>query len=355
MLRPGTGSRSQAGTANLLVVMVLMMSLTVVTLSVAHTQLLEQRVAGNQQWHTRLALRADAALARGHQVLLDAPHGLSWRRDPGVAGQVSRMSLDSGRPDIDTQVVFERREASPAFVFIRALAVRADGSGLQARSSRFVRPLSVLSPEGEVAPPLVLNGCPGPAGARLEIHPLNADLAEAGDAVWLNADRPCPPPPAIDAHGGGMRARPLGSDLWPLLFSIDRETFAAMASDQAELPDHERTYWQAQAANLIAGRWLQSAGTPEQPAVVYFPAETGCPEFAPGVRIYGVVFIDADCPHPVSTHSFELYGSLMINGDLNTGGTRLRLYHIQVSGAGESRLQFPALRSVEVPGSWSDF
>ena len=347
--------QAQNGAATLLIALVLMMALTVVTLSVARTQLVEQRIANNHHWHTRLFLLAESALAEGSQLLEHSPYSLDRSPAPGRNGELSRMTLDNGMSAINTQLVLERQNPSAAFVSVQGTSQRTDGSSLQARASQFVRPLSVLSPLGESAPPLVINGCLSPTTAALDVRPLNADLDQAGDAVWLNSDLHCPPMSGIDLHGGNITERELAEDLWSLLFSIDRNTFFAMAAEQADLPAHERTYWVAEDENLIAGRWMQSAGTPQRPVALYFSAETGCPEFAPAVLVYGVVFIDADCSDPVATQTFELYGSLMINGNLNAAGALLRLSHIQVADDRQTRLHFPVVRSIAVPGSWRDF
>ncbi len=345
----------QQGAATLLVALVLMMALTVVTLSVARTQLVEQRIANNHHWHTRLFLLADSGLARGSQLLGHAQESLNWRFNPGRNTEVSQMTLTHAAPDVDTQLVLERRDRSAAFVTLQATSGRNDGSGLQARVSQNVRPLSVLSPLGESAPPLVINGCLTPATATLDVRPLNADLDHAGDAVWLNSDLHCPPMSGLDPHRGSMTELRLGDDLWPTMFSVDRDAFTTMAAQQTNLLARERSYRIVANQDLVAGRWAQSAGTSERPVVIYFPAETGCPGFAPGVEIYGVVFIDGSCTESVSSQSFAIYGSLMINGNLNATGALLRLNHIQVADPIQTRLQFPFLRILAVPGSWRDF
>jgi len=355
-MHPGcTPLHAQRGAATLLVALVLMMALTIVTLSVARTQLVEQRIANNHHAYTRLFLLADSGLARGSQLLEQSLDRLEWRSDAGHNGEISRTMLAEGMSDIDTQLLFERKAPSAAYVLVQATSGRNDGSGLRARASQFVLPLSVLSPLGESAPPLVINGCLGPTTATLDIRPLHADLDQAGDALWQNSDLQCPPVAGIDPHRGTVTERALGEDLWPIVFSVDRDTFTAMAEAQATLPAQERTYRIVQNGDLVAGRWAQSTGTPEHPVALYFPAEAGCPGFAPGVQIYGVVFIDADCNEPIASQTFELHGSLMINGNLNTSGALLRLNHIQVADARQTRLRFPVLRSIAVPGSWSDF
>ena len=350
-----TPRHAQRGAATLLVALILMMALTIVTLSVARTQLVEQRIANNHHAYTRLFLLADSGLAKGSQLLQESFHGLDWRSDSDRNTEVKRLMLAEGMSDINTQLQFERKDPSAAYVLVQATSGRNGGSGLRARASQFVRPLSVLSPLGESAPPLVINGCLEPIPATLDVRPLNADLDQAGDSVWLNSDLQCPPMAGIDLHRGTVTERSFGEDLWSTIFSVDRNTFTAMAEAQATLPAQERTYRVAQGEDLVAGRWAQSTGTAEHPVALYFPAEAGCAGFAPGVQIYGVVFIDADCNQPIASQTFELHGSLMINGNLNAAGALLRLNHIQVADARQTRLRFPVLRSITVPGSWSDF
>jgi hypothetical protein len=305
--------------------------------------------------HTRLFLRAESALARGSQFLEDAAHVLNWSSDPDHRSEISRIVLDDVTHDVNTRLVFEKQDRSSAFVRIQAISGRNDDSDLQVRVTQFVRPLSVLSPLGEAAPPLVINGCLNPPTASLEVRPLNADQVQASDAVWLNSDVQCQPMSGIDTHQGTITARRLGEDLWSVMFSVDRDRFAAMAAEQTAVPEHERNYRVAEHQDLIAGRWAQSVGSVERPVALYFPAALGCPGFAAGVQIHGVVFVDADCGDPVATQAFEVHGSLMINGNLNAADAQLRLNHIQRADDHQTRLQFPVLRSVAVPGTWSDF
>ena len=76
----------------------------------------------------------------------------------------------------------------------------------------------------------------------------------------------------------------------------------------------------------------------------------------PSVLITGAsAGIGAATAEHLVRHGFEVFGSLMINGNLNTGLSRIRLNHIQLADANQTRLQFPVLRSVPVPGTWKDF
>jgi hypothetical protein len=161
-------------------------------------------------------------------------------------------------------------------------------------------------------------------------------------------------PPATDTHGGGVIEKPFDADLWPAIFSVNRESFAALVETQVAAGG-EPIYRSVEPTDLTGGRWTASLGSPTRHVVLHFPAAVGCPEFAPGVRIYGLVFIDGACAGPVAGGILEIYGSLIINGSFDAGGGNLKLNHIQVADSQQSRLNYPILRSVPVPGSWRDF
>ena len=347
--------RGQQGSATLLVALALVMALTVVTLSVARSQLVEQRIANNHHWQTRLFLLSEAGLAKGAQLLSGNAPQLHWQPLRGAAGEISRVQLSGSAPATTTQLSLGRADTDAAFVLLEASSTHADVAGMRVTTRQLLRPLSLLTPLGESAPPLVVNGCLAAGPDSLEVRPLHGDTDTAADAVWLDSSRPCDSAAILDSHRGNIAHRPLGEDLWPTMLSVDRQRFADLAEQQADLPTQQRSYRLATPEDLATGRWLQSSGTPENPVALYFPAEVGCPEFGPGVRIHGLVFIDSDCAGPIPNHALELYGSLMINGNLDTGAGKLRLNHIQAAGKGHSRLRFPVLRSIPVPGTWKDF
>jgi len=349
------GRQIQKGAATLLIALVLMMSITMVTMAVARTLVVEQRMANNANWNTRLMLQAEAGLAKGLAYLSRSLQSMSWRQATDNNTLVDKMTVSFTGPDIQTDVVFSRPADPDQYIHIQVTSSRDDGSTLHAGISRYVRPLSVLTPLAESAPPLILNGCLTSIPINFDIRPLNADSDQAGDSVWLGGDRPCPVLHLIDTHNGPIQAKIPGDDLWPLIFSVSREEFHSLATEQNTLADSDRNYWLAQDGDLNSGRWNRSLGSADRPVALYFSAAIGCPEFSDGVRLYGVVFVDTDCPEPIADYGFEVFGTLIINGDLNTGDTKLRLNHIQLADMQQTRLQFPVLRSVPVPGTWKDF
>jgi hypothetical protein len=220
--------------------------------------------------------------------------------------------------------------------------------------SQAVRLLGVLSPLAESAPPLVLNGCLS-STAVVEIRPMNADSANAGDALWRFSGRACQPSARVDSHDGRGIDKPSTLDLWHALFSVDREAYARLAASERSLPAGQRRYWLADAGNGRAPVWRLSVGNTQRPAVVVFPAAAGCPRFAAGVRIVGVVYIDAACHQPPADASLTITGTLAVNGALDTGKALVRLNHIQVADPEQVRLALPVHRVVKFPGSWRDF
>ncbi len=349
------GQQRQRGAASLLVALVLMMSITVITLAVARTGLYEQRMAANDHWNIRLSLHAEAALARAQHLMLQDLDSLAWHPQQHSEMQISQVPDDSRDPDIEVIVELKRSPDAQDLVLIEATARRRDGSGLSARAHHWTRRLSILTPLGETAPPLVLNGCISGEARNSHIRPWHADTDDAGAAVWLSDRDACTLATTIDLHGGELLAANLHRDLWSDLFSIDRETFASLATAEKAQPESLRTYYQVLPADLVAGRWTRSLGSPSRPVALYFPAAPGCPEFAPGMRIFGIVFIDSGCSSQFTQQRLEIHGSLVINGGLDATAGQLQLSHISLADPRYTQLHFPVLRSVPVPGSWSDF
>jgi hypothetical protein len=349
------GAVGQGGAATLLITLVLMMSATIVTLTVARTLVVEQRMTDNHNWHTRLFLEAETGLTSGLANLTRADQTSWWQLEGDGEVAIEPMGTDSVDGDVHTDVILRHQTEWGGYLWLQATARRNDGSNMAVRVSQFVRPLSVLTPTAESAPPLIINGCLTPVPISLDIRPLGADSDAAGDAAWLAAGRRCSVLKNIDTHGGRVTRISMEDDLWSLVFSVSRETFASMATEQEGLAEGERQYWLATQADLDAGHWDRSLGSADRPVVLVFPATTGCPVFSPGVRLHGLVFIDSDCRQAIAAYGLAIFGSLVVNGGLNLSNSELNLNHIQSADPLQTRLRLPVLRSVRVPGSWRDF
>ncbi|MFQ5642398.1 MAG: PilX N-terminal domain-containing pilus assembly protein [Thiogranum sp.] len=344
----------QQGAATLLITLVLTMSITIITLAVARTQLVEQRISSNDNWNTRLLLQAESGLARGIVYLNSEIDNLSWSTDSGDKVETSSLTLPMDQPEIDTELVFSRTAGFDRTISIQATARRNDGSNILARASQYVRLLSVLTPLAESLPPLVINGCPTGLPRTLDIRPQHADTGQAGDAVWSGTSATCPLPGATDIHNGAQRNMDMGNGVWPLVFSVSREEFLLLAEGERSLPQ-QQYYRVAPASGTGRHTWSTDLGSVNNPVVLYFPPETGCPVFSTGTTIYGIIYIDAGCPDPVAGEDVSIIGSLVVDGSLNISNSGLQLNNIQIADSEQTRLDFPVLRSVRVPGTWKDF
>jgi hypothetical protein len=350
-------NRRQGGAASLLIALVLMMLTTLITLSVARTQVTETRITANDNWHSRLRLISQAGWERATTELTVHPPKLKWVSSDHGSALVSHITPDTGVEDIETRVTFRKTDDTSRLVSIQAVTSHHSGTGLTGRISQTVQLLTVLSPQAEGAPPLVINGCLSAGTPGIDIRPLNSDHDDAADAVWHFGDSRCLALDTIDVHGG-QRIEipiPLNNTLWSTLFSVSPEEYAELAVAELTLPADQRRYWLAEPADLVDGKWTRSLGSADTPVVLVFPQASGCPRFAGGVRIVGFVFIDSACPDPLADTSLEITGTLGINGDADTGNGSIRLNHIQTVESGQTRLSFPVLRAVKIPGTWNDF
>lgn len=343
-MKPPIFARQQQGAASLLIALVLMMVTTLITLSVARTHVSETHMAGNDHWHSRLQLIAQSEWGKASAELTRQPSAL-------LLGTRTKSAIEG----VETSITYHQPEKSSRLVTIQTVTGRPDGTGLTGRVSQKLLLLTVLSPQGEAAPPLVMNGCLSGGAPHFDVRPINSNRDNAGDAVWQVAGARCIGLDAIDLHGGRNIDITLNSSLWSLLFSVSPDDFKQLAAKDLRLPITKRRYWLASPADLTAGKWTRSLGEAATPVALVFPPTTGCPHFADGVQIFGFVFIDGDCPQPLTDGALEITGTLTINGSAAVGNGSIRLDHIQVADSEQDRLSFPILRAVTIPGTWRDF
>jgi hypothetical protein len=345
----------QRGAASLLIALVLMMAITLVTLSVANTQLNEQRLSSSSGWHTRLAMQAKSGWHEAVVLLLDQYETLDWSTTPEGKLLHQRMH-DHADQSIHTLTNLTRAPDTDWLVDVTTTAQRNDGSKLAANYHQWVRLLGVLTPAFESPPPLVINECPlsSPLG---DIRPLHSDSDSAGTSIQLTGPDSCATLAGLDLHAGMLLHQPVDNPLWSEIFSISEESFATLAESDRGLPENQRRYWQVEPAELIANRWTRSLGSTSQPVALYFPPSLGCPQFADGVHIVGIVYMEraANCTQPLAVTRLQVSGSLIVSGPVDTGSAELQLNHIQNEDTRMTRLAFPALRAVPVPGTWRDF
>jgi len=343
---------TQRGAATLLIALVLMIALTVITLSVTKTRVNEAQVNINQQWQAHLFASAESTL---EEILPRLSTLTGWTVDP-VSGEARyRVSRQGNDPQVESVLTLRHSPPPQRFVDIQASAQRNDLSGFAVRISQRIRQLTVLSPMAELAAPLILRGCPSSFPLTMHIYPRYADSDQAGNAVWLINHPPCPGLGVADLHGGAVASHEVSGALREALFTLDREAYAALAEQDRTLPPAQRQYWLVQPSDLNHDRWSRNVGTLERQVLLYFPADAGCPVFADGVQIYGVVFIESPCDSPLAENRLEINGTLIINGPAPLAGGNIQLANLQTLDPAHPWFAFPVLRNIRIPGSWRDF
>ncbi|MFN2308480.1 MAG: hypothetical protein ABR553_01915 [Gammaproteobacteria bacterium] len=351
----------QRGAATLLIGLVLVLASVALAISVAHTAVLEQRMARNTLLASQSAEAAQAGLGFASAWLKHRrPEWIVQPDGTAVAspGHNPPRLSSAGGGDFAVNLTYERRAGWAGFIRVEATASPAAAPEIAARVSQFLRPVGVLTQAGETAPPLLIDGCADVSAAG-GLYPLGADTPEAAAAIATSADAACITAGAL--HGGAARgdAFPPGG-LWAQVFSVGRAEFQALAAEQAalDLPPTERDYWWAEAADLTAGEWRRDLGRPERPIVLVIPASLGCPRFAGGVQLIGLVLIEANCTDTPAWGEVRIYGTLALAGAAHPTplGPGSRLLHIShAPPATATRIEPPPLEILPLAGSWRDF
>lgn len=353
--------RSQHGAATLLIGLTLVMASVGLSLSVAHTTVLEQRMARNGLLATQATEAAQAGLGFASAWLV--AHRPEWVGLPDGAeiaapGRNPPPLASAGGGAFAVNLAFERRAAWRGFVHVEATASPAGAPEIVARVSQFLRPTGVLTHAGETAPPLLVDGCADVSAAT--IFPQDAGTPGAGVAVATSADAACIVGTPGSLQGGRLAGAAFAPGaLWPHAFSIGRDEFQALAAEQAALglPPAQRDYWWASATDLVAGDWRLDLGSPERPVVLVIPADLGCPRFAGGVQLVGFVLIEAECLGAPVWGDARIHGTLAVAGSVafDNLGPGSRLLHISHTPGAGDRIAPPRLDILTWAGSWRDF
>lgn len=355
---PDSSASAQRGAATLLTCLVLTVASIALAISVAHTAVLEQRMARNTLLADQAQEAAFGGLNFGRAWLkmqrpdwLPLANGHEFATPPNNPPALS----SSGGGNFAINLTFERAPDWQGYIRVLATASPSSAPEIEARVREYLRPTGVLTWAGETAPPLVVDGC-ADLSATSDLYPAAADLAGAGAAVDASGAAGCLQGGGTNLHGGALRGEvfPAG-ELWDALFTVGRDEFQALAAEQAVAAPAQRDYWWASAADLDAGEWRRSIGSPQRPIVLVIPADLGCPRFSGGAQIVGLVLIEADCTGAAAWGDVRLYGSLAVTGQFASLGPTSRLAHIsQLAGSG-TRIEPPPLGVVRLAGSWKDF
>lgn len=354
-----SGPGTQRGAATLVVAMGLLLGATTWVLTAVRAHWLQARVNRHEIEAVRERTQLESGLAVAIERLALEYRTWNWRPDGSAGEQRFEFAVTpaefvtelAGKPPLS--VLATRAERSPNLVRMRV----SSGNGADALVERVVRPFSILSPAGEVAPPLVIDGCIGEVRGRPDLYPATLRDTRAAAAIWSSAPVDCVGGAGLDVHGGTLSGgRFTRGTLWRFLFAVERDEFERLAIlDRDRSRDvGDRHYWLARRNDLVAGRWSTSIGSPGQPAALVFPAALGCPPIVPGTRIVGIVVYEGDCAAQGALGG-HLYGTLAVAGNLGGYDKPLKLAHVSRLEPAVRELRFPVLSVVPVPGTWRDY
>jgi hypothetical protein len=353
---------SQAGAATLVMAMALLMGAGIWLLAAAKTQLLAQRVNVHEIDALRIRNRLDSLFDVALGQIGTAYYTLTWTRPDRAGDQTHALAIPDtaalAQQDLSSlTATLTRNVRHPRLIRLHVAARPAIDGATEAGAAQYVRPMGILSPAGEAAPPLVIDGCIRGLRGRPDIFPAIAPGGKPPPAVWSSRTADCVATPGLDRHGGTVEGgRFVPGTLWDFLFSIPRDEFIELSDKPraAGTGTSDRRYWRAQAGDLNGGRWTRSLGTAQKPVALVFPARLGCPPIARGTRIVGVVFYEGGCAGQDRLEG-HIYGTLAIAGAL--GGLRdtLKLAHISHLDRTLPELRFPVRSVLRLPGTWKDF
>ncbi|WP_374090485.1 PilX N-terminal domain-containing pilus assembly protein [Methylomicrobium lacus] len=405
---------SQKGAATLIVVLVLAMVMGIIALTTARTGLMEQKITGND-------LRAREALEAAEAGL---EYGTAWagkHNVPWPSGANTLACPATGCPTLPqvtgtstgeaynvSALVYSRPGADSEFIHVRSTATGASDASISGATDTYIKPGSLLTKEGKLPPPLVMDGCMTSTTGTPDIYPNWHDLDGDGskDAnEWVDANgngvvdsgewtdangngkvdnelersimtsKPenvggnfclnycgpgggCDPTSAgtgrshLDLHNGLLQnntAYPHNS-LWDYYFQVSQAQFKAAAS--ATLSTDPGLYWVSSTGNWAGGTY----GSAADPVMIVF--EHGCPKPNGNTTIYGILFfleVDGCVTDPMNGWgNVTVYGSLGVNGGVKKMNANLEIHGVG-DGVGMQTINSRPINASRLPGTWKDF
>lgn len=354
--------KNQRGAATLLTAMALMMVTTSMVLAAVHAQLLNNRANGNMREAAKDYLLAEAGLEYAIEYLNSQFYKIYWVKNGSKETHTVKMPpiwtnhLDLQNRNI--QLNLSRLIHQPEFIEISSQVSHTVHIQQILNIQQTVRPLSLLSPKGEQAPPLVMKDCIHMTSGTPDIYPGKQTTLNSVPAIWSSQKQNCHQLKNMDLHHGSIDSQILKSgNLWDFLFFVSPKEYRDLVANELNqtINKQQRHYWLAGKDDLHNDRWTQSLGTAQQPVVLVFPANLGCPAITSGTAIYGIVYYEADCANAHQPLQGEIFGTLAINGGLAVYSDQLKLSHISQATHPETALKFPILKISRLLGTWIDF
>jgi len=385
----------QAGAATLIVVVILLLLMTLITLTVNRDSVVEQQMTGNDIRAREAQEAAEAGLEYG--VAWAGKNAITWIGNsmicPGATGCPTLPTItgsSSGESYPVASLVYARNAATSDYIKITSTSQGSADNTITATSTIYIKPGGLLTSEGKLPPPLVMDGCMTSTTGTPDIYPKWDDLnnngvqdpGEMGEAIITSQPQSVGSNICLDycGPGGGHGAcDPSGSGSSHAHADLHNGT---LTNDEA-FPDNDGdgtgTIWeyyfdvspaqyQAAASTTLStaggayyitstGNWPNGTyGSLANPVIIVF--ENGCPKPTGNTTIYGILFYKEEngcVSDPMNGWgNVTVYGSVGANGGIHKMNANLEIHGVG-SGAGLTTINEIPINASKLPGTWSDF
>ena len=361
-----TSLTRQQGTVTLMMSMIVMIAITLLSIYSSKTAIIEQRISANEYRALEVNQAASAGLEYALIWLGTTGNSVSWSAGINPAcsgtfnetGSLSGPAITAANSDTYNLSIIFCRDTSVNENVVQVASTASANS--DPAITKTVRVYTRAEP-GPVNPaftgaPLTLSGCLSNVLGDPDVYPVAGGVAIETKSSSL----PCIDLGHLDLDGDGSvsppgtveNTIPDSQDMWDYVFNMSRAEIQALAAaeDAAGIPDSQRRYlWITD-----SGNFHRNIGSPTSFAVVVFAPSANCPRINGSPNIYGVVFVDSDCPAANGFGGAEFHGSAVINGDINKLNANTE-FHADSNVAMLTGPSFPAGFAPREIGTWSDF
>ncbi len=407
--------KSQHGAATLVVVLVLTMIMAVVSITTARTGIMEQKMTGNDLRAREAQEAAEAGLEYG--IAWASKNNVPW---PSVTGLTLDCPSDTGCPTLpqvtgsstgeayNIALEYYRPSATSDFIRVTSTSKGANDAAITATIQVYVKPGGILTSEGELPPPVVMDGCMTTGGAPNIYPPWNdidsdgvKDPNEWTDAngngivdsgEWIDTNSNgivdneigialmtshqetvagsfcldyCGPGNSCDASAPGTGHAHLdlnngllqndqlfpNDSIWDYYFDVSLAQFQAAAS--TILDTQGGLYWVTSSGNWTGGAY----GSATDPVIIVFTS--GCPKPTGNTTVYGILFFYQEDACEVDFMNgwgdVIVYGSIGVNGGIEKMNANLEIHGVGDGSGGIQTNIFRPIDAARLPGTWKDF
>ncbi len=300
----------------------------------------------------------DGTAAAGSEATLSYTPTLDYDSDSLVV-DTFLQGIDSFNlsPDITYKLITAEDE-HPAIIEIIAPVVGATESHVTKTISVRVLREDLGTGSTFSAPPLVVEGCI-PSGAALGTPDITSDTVAIATIQGDSGDSACLDQGHFSITGDGVVGEPINdttdtSLMEAMLGSDDADAIIKELSEIEEgfgMADDLRSTFYVTATTP----WGTDVGSLDNPVILFFAEEAGCPAINGGTVIYGLVYYQAPeggCTN-MGTGSSIVFGTVAYEGNLNSINANIEMVDVNFGDGGEDADSAKVIALL--PGSWRDF